>query len=536
MANKVYVLGIIALLLLSFPFSVNAEGKKRVLIDVAHDEPINFTSGYKLFSDLLANKGYSLTVNKVPITENTLSNYDILLIIVPKSNFTQQEISAIDKFVKSGGNLLLVGRGGSSLDIKNTRTALNQISTNMGIIFNDDLVTDTQNFYDNDATNVIVINMADDPVTTDIFKVAMKLPCSLSISGNSKALMRGSAQSLSRPYLSDPDKSNTPVKDPLNEISGTEIIVAAKTNLVAGRVIAMGSSTFLEDHMISKYDHLRLISNIFDYFSNTEIVDEPEEKDYTYTELVLEAENYLKDSNYDDAIEMADKAIELNPTRYEPYLIKAESLWGKRKYEEALVEVNKALDRGPGYDERIEALVLKGEIQLSLGEYQDALSNFKSVQGLNNNIFKAWYGMSRAQYNLGNYQEALESINAALDIDPTNKDANTFKSMLESIGDDNRINEAANYYRIAEESFLAGDYKKSRENYVKSMNLYAELGDLEKVRLIESKIQIIDQKQIGKSSIIVILIGLALLGIGLVFLLLYLIKPEIFPKKLNFKF
>lgn len=533
MKNKVCVLGIVILLLFSFPFGVNAEEKKRVLIDVAHDEPINFTSGYKLFTDLLVNRGYTLSENKVPLTENTLSNYDILLIIVPKSNFTQQEISAIDKFVKAGGSLLLVGRGGSSLDTKNTRAVLNEVSANMDIVFNDDLVTDTQNYYDNDATNVIIINMADDPVTTDIFKVAMKLPCSLTLSGNSKAIMRGSAQSLSRPYLSDPDKSSNPTTDPSNSIAGTDIVVAAKTNLLAGKVIAVGSSTFLEDHMISQYDHLRLISNIFDYFSNTEIVETPEEKEYTFSELVLAGKDYLINNNFDDAIKMADKAIELDSSKYEPYIIKADALWNKRRYNEALTEINKALDRGPGYDERIQALVIKGEIQLSLGEYEDALSDFKIAQGLNNNNFEVWYGIARAQYNLGNYQDAFESINTALDIEPTNVDANTFKSMLESIGDDNRIDEAASYYRIAEESYIAGDYKKSRENYVKAMNLYAELGDQEKVRLIESKIEVIDQKQIGKSSIVVILAGLILLGIGLVVLLLYLIKPDIFPKKLK---
>ena len=90
-----------------------------------------------------------------------------------------------------------------------------------------------------------------DPITNEIFKVAMKLPCSLTISQNSKALMRGSPQSLSRPYLSDPDKNDSPSKDPLNPISGTDLIVAARSNVLSGKVVAMGSSTFIEDHMIS---------------------------------------------------------------------------------------------------------------------------------------------------------------------------------------------------------------------------------------------------------------------------------------------
>jgi len=529
--KKVFVLCLIALMVFSLPFNVNAESKKRILIDVAHDEPINFTAGYNMFISQLSSKGFTLAENKVPITENTLKNYDILLIIVPKSNFTQQEIFAIEKFVKDGGSLLLVGRGGSSLDTKNTRDVLNQLTINMGITLNDDLVTDTQNYYDNDATNVIIVNMVSDPITNEIFKVAMKLPCSLTISENSKALMRGSPQSLSRPYLSDPDKNQSPTKDPLNPISGTDIIVAARSNVVSGKVVVMGSSTFLEDHMITKYDHLRLISNIFDYLSESETDSTPEEMEYTYSELVLAAEDYLKDNNYDDAIKASDKAITLDSSKYEPYFIKAKSLWGKRKYSDALTEINNALDRDPGYDERMEALVLKGDILLSLGKYEESLSTYNIAKGINDKLFGAWYGIARSQYNLGNYQESIEAINTALDISPTDADANAFKSMLVSIGDDVRIDEAARYYKAAEESYLAGDYKTSRENYVKSKNLYTELGDQEKVSLIDSKIRSIDSISMSKNSIVLILGILVILGLGLVGVLIYIIKPEIFRKK-----
>ena len=528
--KKLFVLGIIALLMFSLPLSINAESKKRVLIDVAHDEPINFISGYNMLISQLKNKDFALAENKVPITENILKDYDILVIIVPKSNFTQQEISAIEKFVKDGGSLMLVGRGGSSLDIKKTREVLNQLTINMGITFNDDLVTDTMNFYDNDATNVIIVNFAEDPVTKDIFKVAMKLPCSLTISPTAKPLMRGSPQSLSRPYLSDPDKSGNPPKDPLNPILGTDIIVVARSNVLNGKVIAMGSSTFLEDHMITKYDHLRLISNIFDYLSGSEGVLPPEEKDLTYYELVLAAEDYLRDNNYDDAIIASDQAIALDSSKFEPYFIKAKSLLKKKRYNDALTEINNTLDRNPGYEERIDAIILKGDILLSLGKYDEALSTYKIANGLNERLFGAWYGIAKSEYSLGNYQEAIEAINMALDISPTDKDANAFKSMLISIGDDIRLEEAAQYYDLAEENYISRDYKKARENYIKSKSIYIELGDQEKVALIDSKINAIDSITRSKNSIILILGALAILGIGLVILLLYLLKPEIFKK------
>jgi len=110
--KKLFILGIVALLIFSIPLNVNAESKKRVLIDIAHDEPISFTAGYDMFINQLTNKGFILSENKVKITGNTLNNYDVLLVIVPKSNFSPQEIAAIEKFVKDGGSLLVVGRGG----------------------------------------------------------------------------------------------------------------------------------------------------------------------------------------------------------------------------------------------------------------------------------------------------------------------------------------------------------------------------------------------------------------------------------------
>ncbi|HNU62848.1 MAG TPA: tetratricopeptide repeat protein, partial [Methanofastidiosum sp.] len=165
------------------------------------------------------------------------------------------------------------------------------------------------------------------------------------------------------------------------------------------------------------------------------------------------------------------------------------------------------------------------------GKYEESLSTYNIANGINDKLFGAWYGISRSQYNLGNYQESIEAINTALDISPTDRDANAFKSMLVSIGDDARIDEAARYYKAAEENYLAGDYKTSRENYVKSKNLYTELGDQEKVSLIESKIRSIDSISMNKNSIILILGILAILGLGLVGVLTYLIKPEIFRKK-----
>jgi hypothetical protein len=102
--------------------------------------------------------------------------------------------------------------------------------------------------------------------------------------------------------------------------------------------------------------------------------------------------------------------------------------------------------------------------------------------------------------------------------------------MLITIGDDVRLDEAARFFRTAEDSYTAGDYRKSRENYIEAKKLYTELGDQEKVNLINSKISAIDGITIRKNSIVIILGTLIVLGAGLVILVLYLLRPKIFKK------
>jgi hypothetical protein len=92
----------------------------RVMFDEAHHNFHTTEGRYKPFVDLLMNDGYRVIRNRQPFSKTTLSSYKILVISnalgaeedddegADKSAFTDEEIQAVQEWVKSGGSLLLI--------------------------------------------------------------------------------------------------------------------------------------------------------------------------------------------------------------------------------------------------------------------------------------------------------------------------------------------------------------------------------------------------------------------------------------------
>ncbi|MHC4432145.1 MAG: DUF4350 domain-containing protein [Planctomycetota bacterium] len=92
-----------------------------VLVDGAHNNFHTAAGRYKPFADLLRQDGYRVTASEAKFTENSLQSADILVIAnaLHKSNvkswalptpsaFTEDEISAVERWVSNGGALLLI--------------------------------------------------------------------------------------------------------------------------------------------------------------------------------------------------------------------------------------------------------------------------------------------------------------------------------------------------------------------------------------------------------------------------------------------
>lgn len=92
----------------------------RVLFDEVHHNFHTTDGRYKPFVDLLSNDGYRVVRNRQPFSKTTLSSAKILVIAnalgaeemdddgADKSAFTDEEIQAVQDWVKGGGALLLI--------------------------------------------------------------------------------------------------------------------------------------------------------------------------------------------------------------------------------------------------------------------------------------------------------------------------------------------------------------------------------------------------------------------------------------------
>ena len=92
----------------------------RVMFDEAHHNFHTSDGRYKPFVDLLMNDGYRVIRNRQSFSKTTLSSYKILVVAnalgaeeeddpgADKSAFTDDEIKAVEEWVKDGGALLLI--------------------------------------------------------------------------------------------------------------------------------------------------------------------------------------------------------------------------------------------------------------------------------------------------------------------------------------------------------------------------------------------------------------------------------------------
>ncbi|WML58593.1 lamin tail domain-containing protein [Neobacillus sp. PS2-9] len=131
----------------------------KVLIDASHgNENTTGDSGtykdnLKAFTLMLQKEGYTVTENKVAITDEVLSGVKVL-VFTHGSALTADERAAITKFVNNGGSLLMAGKANKSVDPTINNTLLSDLGS--GIRMNNDGVFDdskTGNFWSDPAVS-----------------------------------------------------------------------------------------------------------------------------------------------------------------------------------------------------------------------------------------------------------------------------------------------------------------------------------------------------------------------------------------------
>lgn len=126
----------------------------------------------------------------------------------------------------------------------------------------------------------------------------------------------------------------------------------------------------------------------------------------------------LEKLNYDEALDLFEKAINLNLTgnNARPWLGKGIAFYELGLYDLALESINKSIESD---DKNALCWKMSGIIYNKLGKHQEAVNSFTQAIELEENDVQSWFGKGEAFFSLGQYNEALKSYNKITEIDAT---------------------------------------------------------------------------------------------------------------------
>lgn len=139
--------------LIIIPNTVVAQYNSNVLFDESGPYYKYFTIynlgpyGASGYANLLEKNGFSVNrLTEAPITTEKLKGYDVLILMAPARNYSDEEINAIHKFVNEGGGLFILADGWGTQD-GDENYSFNKIARSFGLDFSyNSVVTDPKNY------------------------------------------------------------------------------------------------------------------------------------------------------------------------------------------------------------------------------------------------------------------------------------------------------------------------------------------------------------------------------------------------------
>lgn len=124
-----------------------------------------------------------------------------------------------------------------------------------------------------------------------------------------------------------------------------------------------------------------------------------------------DVEKYLHKANAaaqfqktDEAIDLLDKALEIDNENLDGLLLKAGILFNSMKFEESLDTINHVIDL---YPENTDAITFKGFVHISLGDFEKAEESFKKALDIDDNDLEVYRQYSFAVASRGDLNRAL---------------------------------------------------------------------------------------------------------------------------------
>ena len=232
----------------------------RVMFDEAHHNFHTADGRYKPFFDLLINDGYRPIRNRQPFSKTTLSSYKILVIAnalgaeedddegAANSAFTDEELQAVQEWVKSGGSLLLIA------DHAPFGGAASGLASRFGVEMSKGYTFDPQNSAESNPTILIFSRenklLANHPITEGRGDKE-RLNVLRSFTGQSLKGPEGSAGIL---LLSD-TATDRPAYDSKESVSAAGRAQAIALKFGKGRVLVQGEAAMLSAQISGPEKH-----------------------------------------------------------------------------------------------------------------------------------------------------------------------------------------------------------------------------------------------------------------------------------------
>ncbi len=136
---------------------------------------------------------------------------------------------------------------------------------------------------------------------------------------------------------------------------------------------------------------------------------------------------------YKAAGKIIETAIKKNSDYPQFYLTNGIVKIHKKKFKNAIEDLNRALDLAQGENDKIfenKVYVNRGAAQQKLFEYDAALSDYSKAIELNDNNPNIFMYRGFLYYQKGNYEDALNDFNTVIEIDPENPFAYYNRGMI----------------------------------------------------------------------------------------------------------
>jgi len=130
---------------------------------------------------------------------------------------------------------------------------------------------------------------------------------------------------------------------------------------------------------------------------------------------------------YVEALVNLNKAIEMDPTYYKAYFVRANIKDAFDDRHGAMKDYNLALEKNPRF---ADAFFFRGNVKMKLQDYYGAIDDYTSAININENYIEAYFNRGKAKQYLQAYQDAINDCSKIIQINPKNVDAYYMRGIL----------------------------------------------------------------------------------------------------------